>query len=143
MTFLILGATGMAGHLITHYLREQSHEVTPLSRRDFHFDDTVLIDAENFSELREIIAEGRYDYVVNCIGILNRDAEEHKSSAVRLNSELPHFLAEITVGTGTRVIHLSTDCVFSGTNTGGGENMLRTTSPTAELFTIEARHWAS
>jgi dTDP-4-dehydrorhamnose reductase len=52
--------------------------------------------------------------VINCIGIINQFAEQNKALASFLNSYFPHFLAEATAGTDTQVIHMSTDCVFSG-----------------------------
>lgn len=64
--------------------------------------------------LRETIVNGHFDSVINCIGVLNQFAEHDKALATFLNSFLPHFLAEITSGTETQVIHMSTDCVFSG-----------------------------
>ena len=56
----------------------------------------------------------QFDTVINCIGVLNQFAERDKAGAVYLNSYLPHYLAKITEGTDTQVIHMSTDCVFSG-----------------------------
>ena len=64
--------------------------------------------------LQEIINKGAFDSVINCIGLLNQYAENDKALATFLNSYLPHFLAKITSGTETQVIHMSTDCVFSG-----------------------------
>ena len=61
-----------------------------------------------------IITEGKFDSIINCIGILNEFANMNKSLAVFLNSYLPHFLTEATANTDTQVIHMSTDCVFSG-----------------------------
>ena len=114
MKFLILGSTGMAGHVIFHYLREQGCNVTALSRRKFLPHVDIISDVTNQNELSKIIAAGNFDFVVNCVGILNKSAAENKTLAIKLNSELPHFLAEITADTKTKIIHLSTDCVFSG-----------------------------
>lgn len=55
-----------------------------------------------------------FDTVINCIGMLNQFAEYDKASAAFLNGYLPHFLVKTTEGTNTQVIHMSTDCVFSG-----------------------------
>ena len=65
--------------------------------------------------LRKVIAEGNYDTVINCIGILNQFAEQNHALASYINSYFPHFLADVTKGTNTQIIHMSTDCVFSGT----------------------------
>lgn len=116
MRFLILGCNGMAGHLIALYLKEHNHEVVGFARKQSDFVETIVGDAFDTCLISESITAGNFDIIVNCIGILNQFAENDKSAAVFLNSYIPHFLAKITVGTHTRVIHISTDCVFSGKN---------------------------
>ena len=118
MKVLVLGGTGMAGHTISIYFKEAGHDVTAFSRSKFEFCKNVNGDITDFEKLKRIIQEGQYDAIINAIGILNQDAENHKSIAVLLNSYLPHFLSDTTKETKTRVIHMSTDCVFSG-KTGG------------------------
>lgn len=125
MKILVLGATGMAGHVIAIYLKEQGHEVTALTRRPFPYCDNIVADVTNLKDLTEIIEKDRYDAVINCIGVLNQYAEENKHQAVFLNSYLPHYLSHITKGTKTKVIHMSTDCVFSGKDGNYSENSLR------------------
>ncbi|WP_075721654.1 SDR family oxidoreductase [Roseburia sp. 499] len=114
MKFLVLGASGMAGHTIALYLKERGHVVDGFSRRKVSICNSIVGDARNEKDIREIIREGKYDIVINAIGILNQYAEQYKDQAVYLNSFLPHFLAEITKDMHTRVIHMSTDCVFAG-----------------------------
>lgn len=104
----------MAGHTISLYLKEQGHNVFGFDRKKSLYIDSVAGDARNTAELTKIIINGKYDTVINCIGILNQFAEQNKSLATFLNSYFPHFLAEITAETDTQVIHMSTDCVFSG-----------------------------
>ena len=110
---LVLGASGMAGHTISLYMSEQGHNVTGFDNRKSKTCDTITGDARDTDKLREIICSGSYDAVINCIGILNQFAEEKKELAVFLNAYLPHFLAEVTKDTKTKVVHMSTDCVFS------------------------------
>lgn len=105
----------MAGHLISLYFKEQGHEVVGFARQQSTLlDATVVGDASDFSLIQKTIEEGGFDAVVNCIGLLNQFAEENKSMAVLLNGYLPHWLTEITKDTTTRIIHMSTDCVFAG-----------------------------
>jgi len=53
--------------------------------------------------------------VVNCVGIVKQRPEAHDAiPSITLNALLPHQLAEMAGGIGARVIHFSTDCVFSG-----------------------------
>lgn len=114
MKFLILGCNGMAGHTISLYLKERGHSVMGFDRRKSVIVESIAGNAFDTETLRAIISKGNYDSVINCIGILNQFAEENKAMASFLNSYFPHFLAETTSGTSTQVIHMSTDCVFSG-----------------------------
>jgi dTDP-4-dehydrorhamnose reductase len=125
MKVLVLGGTGMAGHTISLYLKELGHEVTAFSRSKVDYCTNITGDITDFDNLRKIVKEGQYDAIINAIGILNKDAEKHKSSAVLINSYLPHFLSDTTKGMNTRVIHMSTDCVFSGKDGGYSENSMR------------------
>lgn len=114
MRYLVLGCTGMAGHLISQYLLEQGHCVFGYSRRK-----TSLVPSFNFSifdqdQLQEAILKADPDVVVNCLGVLNQAAENNKAEAVYINSYLPHYLASILHGSEKKLVHLSTDCVFSG-----------------------------
>ena len=116
MRFLVLGAAGMAGHLISLYLRERGHDVTGFARHDLPFlEFQVRGDVTDMTDLQPIVRDG-YDVVINCVGVLNKAAETN-SDAAWLNGELPHVLADMTADLPTRVFHMSTDCVFAG-NTG-------------------------
>ena len=114
MKFLVLGCNGMAGHMISLYLKEQGHAVLGFDRTKSYYVDSVAGDAKDATFVQELIGRNKYDAVINCIGILNQFAEANKSLAAYLNSYFPHFLADVTSGTDTQVIHMSTDCVFSG-----------------------------
>lgn len=125
MKVLVLGGTGMAGHTISMYFKEVGHDVTAFSRSKVEYCNNINGDITDFANLKNIINEGQYDAIINAIGILNQDAEDHKSNAVLLNSYLPHFLSDTTKEMKTRVIHMSTDCVFSGKAGGYSETSLR------------------
>lgn len=125
MKILVLGSTGMAGHTISIYMKEAGHDVTTFSRREFRYCNNIKGDVTNFAFLQRVIEKGSYDAVINAIGILNNDAEINKSLAVLLNSYLPHYLSSITSNMKTRVIHMSTDCIFSGKTGGYTETSLR------------------
>lgn len=105
----------MAGHLISLYFKEQGQEVVGFARQQSALLDTTVVgDASDFPHIHKTIEEGGFDAVINCIGLLNQFAEENKAMAVLLNSYLPHWLTEITKETKTKIIHMSTDCVFAG-----------------------------
>lgn len=123
---LVLGSNGMAGHIISLYLQEQGHDVWGFARKESSILNNFFVgDATDFERLASIVLEGQFDYVINAIGLLNTTAEENKHLAVLINSYLPHFLVEVTKNLKTRIIQMSTDCVFSGDKGGYLENDLR------------------
>ncbi len=126
MKFFVLGAAGMAGHTISMYLEEQGHDVVGFDMaKAVHIKTAMTGDARDTAKIGQVIKEGQFDAVINCIGILNQFAEEKKALAVFLNSYLPHFLADVTSDMKTMVVHMSTDCVFSGKKGAYSENDLR------------------
>lgn len=114
MRFFVLGASGMAGHLISIYLKEQGHTVVGYSRRPIDYIEYIAGDARDTEAVKKIVRKGNFDAVINAIGILNQFAEVDKEASVFLNSYFPHFLAKVTADMDTQIIHMSTDCVFSG-----------------------------
>jgi dTDP-4-dehydrorhamnose reductase len=125
MKFFILGCNGMAGHTISLYLKEQGHKVLGFGITKSKYIDSITGNAFDTEFLRKFISENKFDSVINCIGILNQFAEQNKAEASFLNSYFPHFLADITANTHTQVIHMSTDCVFSGKRGGYTEDDFR------------------
>lgn len=114
MKFFICGCNGMAGHTISLYLQEQGHEVYGFDLHESKYIKSFAGNAFDTETIAKVIQDGHYDSVINCIGVLNQFAEQNHALAAFLNSYFPHFLAKTTEGTDTQVIHMSTDCVFSG-----------------------------
>lgn len=125
MKILVLGGTGMAGHTISIYFKELGYDVTVFSRNPFKYCKNINGNITDFDNLKMVINDGQYDAIINAIGILNQDAEDNKSNAVLLNSYLPHFLSDYTKNKKTKIIHMSTDCVFSGKTGGYSEKSFR------------------
>lgn len=117
MKILVLGASGMAGHTISLFFKENGYDVTGFTRRPITYCTNILGDAMNPEDVRMAIFSDDFDVVINAIGVLNQNAEDHKSMAVMLNGYLPHFVADTLHHYHTKFIHMSTDCVFAG-NTG-------------------------
>ena len=114
MKFFICGCNGMAGHTISLYLQEQGHDVYGFDLYKSQYIKSFAGNAFDTETLKKVIKDGHYDSVINCIGVLNQFAEQNHALATFLNSYFPHFLAKTTEGTDTQIIHMSTDCVFSG-----------------------------
>jgi dTDP-4-dehydrorhamnose reductase len=117
MKILVLGVSGMAGHTIALYFQERGHDVVGFSTTPFNYCKNIIGNVFEFEGLRKILVEEKFDAVINCIGILNQTAEENRSMAIYLNSYLPHSIADLLKESTTKLIHMSTDCVFAG-NTG-------------------------
>jgi len=85
----------------------------------------VLIDVSDFDSLAVFLENSKADIIINCIGLLNKTAEDNADQAILVNSYLPHFLEAKTRNTNTKVIHISTDCVFSGEEGGYTEKSFK------------------
>lgn len=125
MKFFVLGCNGMAGHLISLYLQERGHDVLGFDRQKSSLIKSIVGDARDSKTLKDIVDAGKFDTIINCIGILNQFAENDHELAAYLNAYFPHFLAKITDKTDTQVIHMTTDCVFSGKKGSYTESDLR------------------
>ncbi len=106
MKIVVLGAKGMAGHMISNYLKENTDwNIIEKTRENFHL--------SNDSWREEILKEelsGKIDCIINCIGILVKKAQEDPAEAIKINSLFPHQLAKFSKPLGIKVIHLSSDC---------------------------------
>lgn len=114
MKTLVLGANGMAGHTIALYFIERGHEVDVFATKPTIFKNNIIGNALDTNFLKTVIQNGNYDLIINCIGILNSDCEKDIAKTIFINSYLPHLLTEFTKCTKTKIIQMSTDCVFSG-----------------------------
>ena len=122
MRYLVLGATGMAGHTISIYLKEQGHDVTTFSSTAFSYCKHIVGDAMDREFFTSMLRGGDYDVVINCIGVLNQACNKERARAVYLNSYLPHLIADTLRNLKAKLIHMSTDCVFSGKSGPYSEN---------------------
>jgi len=134
MKILIFGGQGMAGHMIADYLSERTdHDIVTTVRSNAVSPKQILLDARAEQEVVSVVAELRPDVVINAVGLLNDHAAERLGDAIAVNSLLPHRLARLGEQFGYRLIHISTDCVFSG---GEGEY---TETDTADGLTVYAK----
>jgi dTDP-4-dehydrorhamnose reductase len=127
MRVLVLGGAGMLGHKVFQVLsarfpdtwctvREERGDPL-LERVDLLATDRTLteVDAMRIDQVEGTIAELRPDAVVNCIGVIKQRGEAKAAiPSITVNSLLPHRLAAAAARHGGRLVHFSTDCVFSG-----------------------------
>lgn len=129
MRVLVLGVTGMLGSAVFRLLSSTPGiEVSGTARSSgkLHaFPEktraTVLVGADILFDdgLADVVATTRPDVIINCIGLIKQLAEaDDPLQALPINSLLPHRLARLAAPSNTRIIHISTDCVFSGSKGG-------------------------
>lgn len=125
MNILVLGATGMLGSAVFSTLSaEPSLEVFgtlrsfnssnsfPKSMRERLLNNIDVLDHDSLVSAMERV---RPNVVINCIGLIKQVAASNDPLlALPINAMLPHRLAKLCGLTGARLIHISTDCVFSG-----------------------------
>lgn len=112
---LILGSTGMLGHQVYYHFKDNgNYEVINFSYRNQLTSETIILDLKNKSDLEKLLKNQNPDFIVNCVGVLINEANDNPANAIYLNSYLPHFLAGICDEINAKLIHISTDCVFSG-----------------------------
>lgn len=125
---LILGATGMLGHKLWQLYRWQFDTWVTVRGRaaDYAFGELFdsqrtieRVDAFDFAGVVAAIEATRPDVVVNCIGIIKQSAAAKElNTCLMINAFFPHRLASVCRAAGIRLIHISTDCVFSGRKVG-------------------------
>lgn len=125
MKALVLGSSGMLGNAVTRVLSEdEGLEVWGAVRSagaKAYFDEGIRericvgVDVEHQDGLLELFADIKPDIVVNCVGLVKQlEQAEDPLQAIPINALLPHRLARLSALSGARLIHMSTDCVFSG-----------------------------
>lgn len=122
---LVLGASGMLGNAVMRVFADSAgYEVTGSVRSaaalrllPANLAGKVLpgYDVENQDNLVELFNRVRPHIVINCVGLVKQLAQAGDPlRAIPINSLLPHRLAQLCGVAGARLIHMSTDCVFSG-----------------------------
>jgi dTDP-4-dehydrorhamnose reductase len=122
MKALILGGSGMLGHQLGRLLSprlETSLTLRSLAAIPTHlFQPQQIISgvrAEDFDTVLHAFAKVRPDVVINCIGIVKQQqAAKDPIACLSVNALFPHRLARLCQAASARLIHVSTDCVFSG-----------------------------
>jgi len=124
---LILGGTGMLGHLLLRYLSAFPEYAVMATARSLTgmkklFPADILarflpdsVDVNHFDSIVRALSSFRPDVVINCIGIIKQlPLADDPLTAIAINALLPHRISLISQTAGARLIHISTDCVFDG-----------------------------
>lgn len=125
MKVLVLGASGMLGNAVLRLFAQSSGFQVFGSVRsagalrflanNLHTNVIAGVDVENIDNLTRLFADVHPAVVINCVGLVKQLAEaDDPLSAIPINALLPHRLARLCEVAGARLVHMSTDCVFSG-----------------------------
>jgi len=123
MRILIFGGDGMLGHQLLQSWRSR-HEVRVTLRQERSaylrhgpvFEGALCgVDVRRLQDVVEALARTRPELVVNAVGIVKqRPTAREAIPSLEVNALFPHRLAQVCAAAGARLVHLSTDCVFSG-----------------------------
>ena len=104
----------MLGHqVVNHFLKFDNYDVADIAFRFKLREKTVIVDVTDKVKFEIIVAKIKPDFIVNCIGILINGCK-NLENAIYLNAYFPHQLKKISKNINAKLIHISTDCVFSG-----------------------------
>lgn len=126
MKVVVLGATGMLGHKILQVLSKY-FDVTGTVRKELQYFSVPkplenlkiigTVNASDFKSVEQALKKTSPDVIINSVGIIKQLPEAHDPIvSISINSLFPHLLEQYCANKDIRLIHYSTDCVFSGTN---------------------------
>jgi len=112
---IVFGATGMAGHVVYHYLNELGiYTMYNTSFRNKLTAESIICNVQKTEEVAQMLKMISPDYIINCIGALINESKTTPDNAIYLNSFFPNYLVRVANEIGSKLIHISTDCVFDG-----------------------------
>ncbi|NOX15530.1 MAG: SDR family oxidoreductase [Epsilonproteobacteria bacterium] len=112
---LVLGSTGLIGHQVYNYLSLNSnYQLSNITYRKRLNEESILCNIRDEKLFLETVAKINPDIIINCIGVLIEGANKDPENAIFINAYMPHRLMRIADKIDAKLIHISTDCVFSG-----------------------------
>ncbi len=120
---LVIGGTGMLGHrlvleamtTVDTWWTVRASGNSASQRLGMSVDRQIQnVDITDIAAVRKAVVDVAPTVVINCAGTVKQRVSTGKPEMIRTNSIFPHELAEVCDQVGARLVHLSTDCVFSG-----------------------------
>lgn len=128
MKILILGSSGILGKTLQLYLSKKYIDFLTISREKNNNKNITLKNISNFNNLEELIFKIRPTHIINCIGVTKfNNTYKNKKLTVLLNTKMPIYLAELCKLNKIYLLHISTDCVFSGKKGNYSDNSYKDT----------------
>ncbi|PPZ90576.1 NAD(P)-dependent oxidoreductase [Cloacibacterium normanense] len=123
---LIIGATGMLGHMVHKYFEGlENYELFNSVYRNPLNDKSIVCNVKDQNAVKKLFEQTKPDVVINCVGALVQESQNNPASAIYLNALFPYVLRDLSNICGAKLIHISTDCVFSGIKGAYGEDDFR------------------
>lgn len=121
MKVLLLGASGMLGHVLARELTRRGFEIYGTTRTHIAIPGVAAeriihsIDATDYKIVAAILEKINPTTTINAVGLIRQRPEgQTPLPAIEINAKLPHVIAKLCAERGIRFIHYSTDCVFDG-----------------------------
>ena len=127
MRVVVLGSTGMLGSMVTRVLNNTrdltllsvSRKILPSNfckSEKKAINHIILPDFFDTKLIRSLLDSFMPDVIINCVGHVKQRDQSDSMGLIKLNSLFPLILKDISLQLNCRLIHFSTDCVFSGLN---------------------------
>jgi dTDP-4-dehydrorhamnose reductase len=111
MKIYVLGSKGMLGRYVTKYLKNK-YNVIGLARKDI---DASSVNEESLHAKLHHLGIKENDVVINCVGTIKPQIDALGDlNGIQVNSVFPRFLANVCEKINVKLIHPTTDCVFTG-----------------------------
>lgn len=112
---LILGDNGMLGNSVKkEFLKELDIFNIKTTNRNNEDTNSIMFDATNPNQLNDILIKNKFDYIINCIGVIKPFMKNNQVNAIKVNSLFPHIIGDICLQHDSKLINITTDCVYSG-----------------------------
>ena len=106
-TVIVLGSTGMIGHVIYTYLKMlNSYNVIGVSKSSSRFTDCKINIETNLPLVQKLIKSKKPNVVINCIGLLIKESDQFPRRALFVNNYFPHYLEKITKNTKKILLYI-------------------------------------
>ena len=128
MKILILGSSGILSRTLQLYLSKKNIDFLTISREKNNHRNNNLKNISNFKNLEQLIFKIRPTHIINCIGVTKfNNTYKNKKLTVLLNTKMPIYLAKLCKINKIYLLHISTDCVFSGKKGNYSDNSYKDT----------------
>lgn len=109
------GHTRGTEHVVYYYLQSTGkYDISNVVYRTPLTEDSIIVDVTNRDAVADVVHRVHPEIIINCVGILIKGSREHPDNAILINAYFPHLLKRLSDEVGAKLIHISTDCVFSG-----------------------------